>query len=393
VFLTWKQIPYAGAFFDSTYRVHMHTEPITAANLDRAVFVGEAHRNSQLNYRRTTYSRDGMGSYAGYIHLKSFLGVEKTGDMTEKAYWDALLAKVPTRYNFVIDDTWPEKVEGGRWLTDAKVLGEGRRELKGPELSDDTGLLVYTVVKPGRACFAVMSVIEGNENRQDFSPASATAEPVDMKVETPRPVLQVVFHEMVKNDRQRQIREYVYWGGGADGLHIEPSTPFYFRIVPPPELVGLPRRSDTTWVIVEPWWSHGMSTVVADAVYLPPTRLAPFPPRRVPFSRGGWQEAGRYYYGSRAGPEPDASRGTEDRITNLYGYHDRMNTGEDPRQATVRPYLENRVLRELGYFFQEFPQASRDHVVMEGEGLAMLAAIHHPDVFAYCSAAQERMWT
>jgi len=397
VFVTWKQIPHEGAFFDSTYRVYSHAEPITAENLQAATLLGEVHRNSQLNYRRSAYSHDGMGSYAAYIHFRGILAVQKTKEMTNRMYWDALAAKIPPRYNFVIDDAWPAGVEGGKWLTDAKVLGTGLRELKGPELSDETGLFVYTCpAGAGKACLAVTSVIEGNENRQDFSPANALAEPVAMKAATPRPVLQVAFHRMDKGypHQRRLILEYAYWGGGADGLHVEPSTPFYFRMVPPAEFVKYRTgRGGKPWITVEPWWSHGMTPVVVDAVYLPPTRLAPFPPNRVPFTTGGWKAAGRFYYGGRKGPDKRYAGGARGRVTNFYGYHDRTNTGLDPRKAVVRPYFENRALRELEYFFGAFPAASRDHVAATGEGRAILLAIHHPEVFAHCSAAQEEIWT
>jgi hypothetical protein len=396
VFLTWRQIPHTGAFFDSTYRLYMHSQPITPANLVEAELLGEVHRLSQLNYRRTAYSRDGMGSYAGYQHLKAITGVTQTKDMTRKMYWDALLAKIPTRYNFVIDDTWAARIEGGRWRTDAKVLGTGVRALKGPELADGTGLFVHTVGRPGRFHFAVTSVLNGNENREDFTAANATAEPLAVKIEPPRPILQVAFHRMDAGypHQRRLMLEYAYWGGGADGLHVEPSTPFYFRIVPPNRFVGhRARRKGPAWITLEPWWSHGMAPVVVDAVYMPPTRLAPFPPKRVPFSSGGWRAADRYYYGSADGPGQDLRWGHARRVTNFYGYHDRMNTGGDPRHATVRPYFENRALRELEFFFAELPKASRDHVVVTGEGKAMLMAIHHPEVFAHCSAAQEEIWT
>ncbi len=396
VFLTWKQIAYDGAFFDSTYRVYVHTAPITAGNLDQAALVGEVHRNSQLNYRRTAYSHDGMGSYAGYGHFKGHLGVKKTKEMTNKMYWDAMGAKIPPRYNFVIDDTWPAKIEGGKWLADAKVLGHGLRELKGPELPDDTGLFVHTVGRAGKLHFAVTSVIEGNENREDFAPGNALAAPIPAKVEPTKPILQVAFHRMDKGYPHQKLLmlEYAYWAGGGDGLAIEPSTPFYFRMVPPGEFVGLRRPgSGPPWITVEPWWSHGGAPVVVDSVYMPPTRLSPFPPNRVPFTTRGWQQAGRFYRGWRKPPGDGAGFGRRDRIPNFYGYHDAMNTGRDPRKATVVPYFENRALRELEHYFRAFPKASREHVRATGEGKAMLMAIHHPDVFAHCSAAQEEIWT
>ncbi|KKM96362.1 hypothetical protein LCGC14_1178860 [marine sediment metagenome] len=396
VFLTWKQIPHDGAFFDSTYRLYAHTQPITAANLDSAELLGEVHRNSQLNYRRSAYSHDGMGAYAGYQQYKGILGVTKTKDMTSRMYWDALKAKVPPRFNFVIDDGWAKRIEGGKWLTDAKVLGTGLRELKGPELSDDTGLFVQVVAKAGKRYFAVTSVIDGNENREDFSADNAPAAGVEVKVATPRPILQVAFHRMDKGypHQKRLYLEYAWWGGGTDGLHTEASTAFYFRIVPPLGFVGYrPRRPGKPWITVQPWWSHGAAPVTVDSVYMPPTRLAPFPPAFVPFTGGGWKAGEKFYYGGAKGPGDGAMLSLRNSVTNFYGYHDRTNTGRDPRKATVQPYLERRALREVEYFFQAFPAGSRDHVVVTGEGKAMMMAIHHPDVFAHCSAAQEEIWT
>ena len=397
VFITWKQIPHTGAFFDSTYRVYAHAKPITAANLSQARRLGEVHRLSQLNYRRTAYSHDGMGSYAGYGHFRAILGVKKTKDMTNAMYWEAMGKRIPDRYNFVIDDTWPDKIESGKWLAEPKVLGAGVRELKGPELADDTGLFVHTVAQAGKAFFAVTSAVEGNENRQDFAAANAPAGAVEVKVAQPKPVLQVAFHRMDAGypHQKNQIREYAYWAGGSDGLSIEPSTPFYFRINPPRKFVGFGRGKNDwkAWVSVEPWWSHGGSPVVCDSVYMPPTRLTPFPPNRVPFTTRSWAQAAKFYYGSRQGPDKAYAGNSRWRIPNFYGYHDRLNTGADPRKATVRPFYENRALRELDFFFGVFPKADRNLIVATGENKSLLLAIHHPDVFAHCSAAQEEIWT
>ncbi|HET6427353.1 MAG TPA: hypothetical protein VFJ30_03010, partial [Phycisphaerae bacterium] len=398
VFVTWKQIPYDGAFFDSTYRVYASDKPITAAGLAGARLLGEVNRNSQLNYRRSAYSHDGMGSYAGYQHYKGILGVEKTPEMTQRMYLDALEAKIPERFNFVIDDAWPAKVEGGKWLTDAKVLGNGLRELKGPELSDETGLFVWTVDKPGKVYLAVTSVIEGNENREDFAPANAPAEPVEVKVDTPAPVLQAAFHRMDAGypHQKRQVLEYVFWGGAAERLAAEPSTPLFFRINPPGEFVGFGRGEPDwkAWIHVEPWWSHGGAEVVVDAIYIPPTRLAPFPPTRVPFTSGGWKQASQFYYGGRKG-EVTGHTGSSWAFGrgNMYGYLDTMNTGRDPRGGVARPFFENRALRQLEMFYALYPKADRNMATPTGEGSSMMLAVHHPEAFGTCSAAQEEIWT
>src|SRR5262249_52044706 len=125
----------------------------------------------------------------------------------------------------------------------------------------------------------------------------------------------------------------------------------------------------------------------------PPTPCAPFPQYRVQFSIGvGYKSLLELYYGSKK-PLENQSFGCPGTLFNFYGYHDRINLGQDPRKATVQPYFERRALRELEYFFQEVPRASRDQVIPAGQSMSMMFGLHHSEIVAQIAAAQEQMWT
>ncbi|KKK48889.1 hypothetical protein LCGC14_3140590, partial [marine sediment metagenome] len=247
-------------------------------NLDKAELLGEVHKNSQINYRRTAYSYGGLTAYGSYKHFWSFVPIETTKEMSKRDRLIALQAKLPKRYNFVIDDAWPKTIQDGKWLQDAKLLGDGASMPEGPRLADNTGLFVHTVSSDGEAFFAVTSAICGNENRSDFSAGNALAAATGMKKDTPRPILQVVFNS---GDRKRryQTREYVLWGGPQQGLHNEPSTPFVFHINVPLEFIGYPKGKTPQRWRVQSIYTNARNQYDAafDRSYLPPTRLAPFP--------------------------------------------------------------------------------------------------------------------
>jgi len=399
VFLTWRQIPHDGAFFDSTYRVYRHEEPITAENLHEATLLGEVHRLSQLNYRRTMTARG--GDYGPWKYYVAALGHEtyRKGESHQERM-RRILPLLPQRFNFVIDDTWPRRIEGGRFL-DRPKPSERVQVYQGPQLSDETGLFVHTVGRPGRAFYAVTSVVEGNENRQDFSAENSLREPVAQKAETPRPVLQAVFTangpEGYRKVGKFQIREYAYWGDKS--LHCEPSTPFCFTFHVPRRWVGLGRdrgddRAFPPWVLslakvagysVSYWNGRG---IVMDTAHIPPTRLAPFPPAGT--SNMLWRGYGRYYYGSRK-PPTKPPRGPVWLTRDVYGYLENINSGEDPRTATVRPYLENRRVFELRFVLENFP-ADPNFVWAAGEGSTLNFAVHHADLIACAKLEQERPW-
>jgi hypothetical protein len=404
VFLTWKQIPHDGAFFDSTFRVYMHDEPITADNLPEATRLGEVHRNAQLNYRRTAYSYGGLGSYGTYRQLWQFVDYERKPGASKGERIKALNAKLPRRYNFVIDDAWTARKEAKAVLADFKAAGPGATMLEGPPLPDDTGLFVHTVRSSGRRWFAVTSVVEGQESRRDLTGSNAPKGPVAVRVEPPRPVLQVVFnyarehHGVIRGGYQ--LRQYVWWGGPEAGghAHLEPSTPFLFHVLVPLTYVG-GRAEEPVLTVGGIYWPSPV--VAVDRPYVAPTRRAPVPSLHCSLTDSGWPHARTFYYGSRRPPQPGADLGFRfppnlgrgGMPANAYGHHDRVNTGRDPREATARPYFEHRTARAIEMFFAEFPRADRNRVLLRGQGSAFLMGIHQPDLFGSVSSAQFAPWS
>ena len=423
VFLTWKQIPFDGPFFDSTYRIYKYSDPITAANLDKAELLGEVNMNSQLNYRRTAYTYGALASYGPYRHLWFYVqhylkqGWPKNV-VTKNDQIRHLWTKLPKRYNFVIDDEWPKTIEDGKWLTDAKVLGDGLRILEGPMLSDDTGLFVYTVKKEEKAYFAVTSITWGNENRSDLGSGNALGKAVELKVAPPKPVLQVLFHGQGRKLHE-QLRQYTFWGGPDEGLHNEPSTPFMMQINTPMEYVGY---QDAWWARKNRWIQAGaiyypMHPIVGhDRSYIPPTRLTPFPSLSCAMNYSGWPHHMDYYRGSQSADgfvykKPDDKKewwpsqisvgdfsfpsplGVRKAPANDYGYHNHMNTGKDPRKAMAMAYFETRIAHTIRLFLREFPQADPNRVVYHGKEAAFLMGIHNPDLFGAVSSNQHSPWS
>jgi len=409
IFLTWKQVPHKGAFFDSTYRVYAHTAPITAANLDKARLLGEVNRMSQFNYRRTAFvTAASFGSYVSYRFYGTMVANRSEGTRADwrnpdwirrnaKVRVNGELTNIKQRYNFVIDDTWREKFHEGKWLKDVRVVGDQPVILQGPELSDDTGLFVHTVTAPGKVYYAVTAVLEGNENRTDFSGSNALKTAIETKVAPPKPVPQVAYLLPGKTTyhHYRMLQDFAHWGGGEDGLHNEPSTPFYFRVIPHSELVNPAKRIQRTGPfssITGRWW--GTANLSTDNFFVPPTRLAPFPPTVLGIY--AWSRWNDYYHGAADG---STAKGgivhghKRAAMANQFGYHDRFNTGRDPRKATMLDCFEKRFVREVEYYFEAYPKTSRDHLSSVGEGAAVLIGIHHPDKFAFVGAGQFVPWS
>ncbi len=394
VFVTWRNAAYDGAFFDAGYRVYAHDSPITASNLDAARLLGEVHQLSQLNYRRSNVALGkGNGSAPG----------RPPGSMQRG------------RINFVIDEGWQSTPEVAAIL---KRLPKPEKNVKdkttlvhsGPELSDDTGLFVWTVRRPGKLYLAVTAVVEGCENRRDFAAGNALDKPLAVEVAAPRPILQGVY--TVLGRHPHQYREYVYWEGGSGRFHNTVSTPLFFVFDVPPRWLGGrvawgtdPRQP--AWIVsLAPLAGYSSSVyggggsrdrkLVNDTDYLPPTRRAPFAPAYRTNNRT-WPHYPMWYFGSKsAGKLPPEQRRWEGPRSgdtdNAFGYVDAINTGGDPRAGTVVPYLENRRLFEIDFVLSAFPQASADHEALLGQSSAWLFGIHHPEKVAYVNTAQECPW-
>jgi len=416
VFLTWKQIPHTGAFFDSTYRVYRHSRPITAANLDKATLLGEVHRLSQLNARRTMIARGGGYCQQGLYAEAAGAGAKKDGE-SRRDCWDRQRKSIPQRFNYVIDHDWPAKIDGGKWLAQPPK-DKTRVTLRGgPQLPDDTGLFVCTVPADGKAFYAVTSVINGNENRDDFGPPNALAAAVSEKKATPRPVCQAVF---ISNKGSHwntwQIRDLAYWEGGDGRFHNTPSTALNCTMDVNKYWAGLAGTSlkpkHPVWIMSYATLS-GYSThygrgggsrlydkagMTMDTYYLPPTPRAPFPN-----AAGGpnvqWPEYGLFYYGTAKPPAPDAPFGLRrrgdypyHRAHGLYGYMETAQTGRDPRKATAVPYWENRRLFEVQSLLATFPQADPNNVIVAGQWGGLAFAMHHADAFGCVNCTMEGAW-
>jgi hypothetical protein len=394
VFLTWKQAPHDGAFFDATYRVYRHTDAITAENLAEATRLGEVHRLSQLNHRRSLAA---LGGRYGPGKLYRGAGVE-----------------LPKRFNFVVDDTWPERDGGGAFLRTAelKTLKEDPKYRRGgaiihqgPALPDDAGVFVWTVKKAGAFHYAVTAIREGNENREDFGPGNTAA--VEQKAAEPRPVLQAVFN-LRKNHHGHyyQHREYVLWGG--ERFHNTPSTPLCFLLTTystrgrpehfdPPADLDKTRLGAWTSVVVQ---LHGYSShywhnvprggVNFDTNTIPPTPRAPFPADRAVNMR--WKEYGTFYYGSKKRPEQPETASWWPGFVAPYGYVETYNTGDDARSATVQPYLERLVRYQTEFLRHHFP-VNPNRIVTGGESGSLQLAIHCGDLFAWADVSQNAPWS
>ena len=391
VFMTWANTPYEGAFFDAAYRLYAHTEPITADTLAKARLLGEVHQLSQLNYRRSNVA---LGKGNGSAPARPPGSVQRG------------------RINFVIDEEWQKQPEVAAIMKKAPKLARTERKIhSGPELTDDTGLFVWTVDKPEALHFAVTAAIEGNENRRDFGAGNALARPLAVKTATTEPVIQGIY-TLTKGGHLHQYREYVYWEGGEGKFHNTPSTPIFFvHDVPPRWLGAKPAWGTPT---NQPAWINSKAplagysssvyggigsrdrTVVTDADYLPPTRLAPFAPAYRTNNRK-WDGYAMWYFGAKATANvPPKDRkwpgGRSGDTDNAFGYSDAINTGANPLRSTVVPYVENRRLFEIEFVLRHFKQADRNYVSVQGQSDAWMFAMHHGDTIAYVNTAQECPW-
>ncbi|MBF0451724.1 MAG: carboxypeptidase regulatory-like domain-containing protein [Candidatus Magnetomorum sp.] len=210
-FITWKEVPYDGIFYDMQYRVYRSAFPITAENLKDAQRIAEVHQQSGYNARRSEV-------------LKS-------------------------DFNYSIHD-------------DAD------------ELPDDTGLFVYTLQDEGDYYYAVTSVMEGNENRNDFSQENSIQTSVSETIDLPRPIRQ-----RLTNDNGKQVQEYVHWADHRMSYNEGHAFNFMINIddaadmeTPSAVEIMLGGRSTTYY---NSWAYDKMITIVPDD-YMPPTKNMPY---------------------------------------------------------------------------------------------------------------------
>jgi len=210
-FITWKEIPYEGIFYDMRYRVYRALFPINADNLNDAELIADVDQQSGFNARRSEV----LGEHFNYI---------------------------------IHDDAEP--------------------------LTDDTGLFVHTVHNEGQFYYAVTSVMEGNENQNDFSRENSLENPISETINLPSPVRQ-----RLTNENGKQIQEYVHWADQHMSYKVGHGFNFMINIddsvspeIPAGLEIMLGGRSTNYY---NGWAYNGMITIVPDD-YMPPTRNMPY---------------------------------------------------------------------------------------------------------------------
>jgi pimeloyl-ACP methyl ester carboxylesterase len=290
-FVTWTELPYDGQFYDMLYRVYRHTQPIHSQNLADASMIAEVNQMSGFNARRSE---------------------------VRKAH-----------HNYKID---PD----------------------GSELSDNTGLFVYTTKENGNFYYAVTSVLEGNENIDDFDIQNSIQTPVSESVDMPQAVCQ----EVVNQDG-KQIQEFVHWA--TDRMSYKVGHGFNFMInvssgyhsdTPAPIEIMLGGRSTTYY---NSWVSSNMITIRPDD-YMPPTR-------NFPYDGYQYDNLQTWWSGCR----------------NNYKIQTKRSDG------VFIPYTENRILYYID-FVKKYYAIDNDRVYVRGGSMggtgAMSFGLKYPEVVA-----------
>lgn len=304
-FLTWQEKAYTGQFYDIRYKIYRHDQPITLVNLDQARLVGEVYQGSSFNPNR---------SYRSNEH-----------------------------HNYKIDENESE-------------------------LSDDTGLYVFTPQQSGPAYYAVTVTEEGYENRTDFSLANSLSQPVTEQVERPGAVLQNAW----LNDGDI-IQEFVHWAD--ETMSYRPGYGFNFMLNidwnvsagagPVPLEVVLSGRTASyrkTWVynnMVAIWYSD----------YLPPTPNMPL---------DGVQD-GTVFADFNNGSLYDSLQTWYSGCSTTYKTQEKLSHG------VFIPYTENRILHAIETA-QHLNNIDPDRIYIRGTSMggtgAMSLGLKHPDIFA-----------
>ncbi|MBI9093016.1 MAG: right-handed parallel beta-helix repeat-containing protein [Desulfobacterium sp.] len=307
-FITWQENGYTGQFYDINYRIYRHTTPITRHNLDQAQLVGEVFQGSSHNANR---------SYRSGEH-----------------------------HNYKI-------IEGD------------------PELTDATGLYVYTPSLAGEFFYAVTFSKEGDENRRDFSSGNTTPLAVVESIQTPGAVLQNAW-----DNNGDTVQEFVHWADTT--MSYRPGYGFnfmmnldsnYSSLAAVPLEIALTGRTANyrqTWVnsdMVTIWYSD----------YLPPTKNMPL---------DGVQDGTVF-------PELD-NGGLYDSLQTWYsGCSSFYKTQNKLSDGIFVPYTENRILHALGVA-QDRYNIDPNRIYLRGGSMggtgSMSLGLKHPEVFASVTA-------
>jgi chitodextrinase/pimeloyl-ACP methyl ester carboxylesterase len=290
-FVTWTELPYEGQFYDMLYRVYRHTQPVNAENLADAEMIAEVNQLSGYNARRSEVRKED--------------------------------------HNYKINPN-------------------------GSEISDDTGLFVYTTKVNGNFYYAVTSVMEGNENINDFNEQNSIQMPVPESVDLPVAICQAVV-----NDNGKLVQEFVHWA--TDRMSYKVGHGFNFMInvspeynsdTPAPIEIMLGGRSTTYY---NSWASRNMVTIRPDD-YLPPTRNFPYDGYQYDNLQTWWS-----------------------------GCRNNYKTQTKRSDGIFIPYTENRILYTIA-FVKKYYNIDNDRVYVRGGSMggtgAMSFGLKYPDVVA-----------
>jgi len=290
-FVTWTEVSYDGQFYEMLYRVYRHTQPIDALNLADAEMIAEVNQMSGYNARRSEVRNED--------------------------------------HNYIIDPN-------------------------GSELSDDTGLFVYTSKESGYFYYAVTSVMEGNENLKDFDLQNSIQNPIAESVDLPDAICQGV-----DNQNGKLVQEFVHWA--TDRMSYKVGHGFNFMInvspeydaeTPAPIEIMLGGRSTTYY---NSWASSKMVTIRPDD-YMPPTRNFPYDGYQYDNLQTWWS-----------------------------GCRNNYKTQTKRADGVFVPYTENRILYYID-FVKKYYHIDHDRVYVRGGSMggtgAMSFGLKYPDVVA-----------
>ncbi|KPA15696.1 secreted protein containing Peptidase S9, prolyl oligopeptidase active site region domain protein [Candidatus Magnetomorum sp. HK-1] len=301
-FMTWTEIDYDGYFYNMYYRIYRHTSPINNENLNDAELVGKVHQLSSFNAGRTEARKRADSSYT-------------------------------TQHNYVINE------------------GEN-------ELSDDTGLFVYNVPQEGNYYYAVTSVVEGNENRTDFSEENSLNAPITDAPGFPEAILQgstthngtivqefVHFTTASMNYRQGHGFNFMMNVSGS----YSSENPTFLEI-------GLGGRSTRYYGT----YSSNGGIYIQPDTYMPPTDNAP------------WD-----------GYEYDSLQTWWSGCSNTY------KTQKGIKNGVFVPYTENRILYYIEFAKNKY-NIDENRIYLRGGSMGGTGTISlglkHPEIFASLSA-------
>ncbi|MFW6164478.1 MAG: hypothetical protein ACODAJ_17040, partial [Planctomycetota bacterium] len=297
------------------YCVYRHSQPIAAATLHQAELIATVKPLSCWNINGRNIDRP----------IDEIIA---TRDVLPTHHWN------PFR------DASVDGAYGRDCPIDRFVIRRG----DGP-LPRGTGLYVHTGTEKAKACYAVVTCVDGVQNTADFSDANALRQPLDETPAEPEPVLQGELPKMPFFNYHQKRLHYVRW------------------VAPP--LANVPCQVHN--------WSVGVPATLGEEV-----------PLELSLHRDGHSYWRTQYRVERDSvvlcPYDFPIRSW------WHGHHESLGTLRSFRQGAIQPYTERRLLSFIAWACRRWP-IDRDRVLVtgcrgggSGSG-ALHLGIRHPEVF------------